>query len=414
MYNVVLVRYGEIGLKGRNRPVFEALLARAVRRALHQVPGAGVEREYGRLIVTLPGAEAAEDVVDRLRSVFGIVSVSPALRLPLDMEPILSGCEALVAQALARAQRPVTTFKIAARRSNKAFPLRTPEINAALGAHVLRSFPGRLSVDVRSPDLTVHAEIRERFAYLYTEIYEGLGGLPVGSSSRALLLLSGGIDSPVAGWLALKRGIFVEAVHFHSPPYTSERSLEKVIDLAEVLSRYAGDKVPVHVVAFTKVQEAIREVAPPPMRITLMRRMMLRIADGLARQRGIPALVTGESVAQVASQTLESMHVINAVTTMPILRPLVAMDKAEIIALAERIGTFEISVRPYEDCCTLFVPERPETKPRLDRVERVEERLPVAELVEEAIAGTRRHEPGAAPPWNIDLAPARLFDSNGR
>ena len=380
---------------------------RAVRRALVDIPDVNVQREYGRLVVTLPGAEAANDVVQRLRSVFGVVSVSPAARHPLDMESIQTGCESLVKESLARAARPVSTFKIAARRSNKTFPLRTPEINAVLGARILATVPG-LSVDVHAPDMTVHVEIRERYAYLYTEVYEGLGGLPVGSSNRALLLLSGGIDSPVAGWLALKRGILVEAVHFHSPPYTSERALEKVLDLAEVLSRYAGEEVPVHVVHFTKIQEAIRQVAPAPMRITLMRRMMLRIAAGLAKRLEIPALVTGESVAQVASQTLESMHVINTVTTMPILRPLVAMDKSEIVALAERIGTYEISVQPFEDCCTLFVPERPETKPRLDRVERVEEKLPIQDLVEEAVAATQRHEPGAARRWGFHLAGASL------
>lgn len=393
-YDVLLIRYGEIGLKGRNRPAFEGQLAKGLERALAPFPGASLRREYGRFVVDLRGLanEALPKAIERVRKVFGVVSVSPALERPLSMEALEEGAGALVEKA---AKMPAT-FKVETRRPNKRFPLSSPQVSARLGASLLRRFPA-LSVDVHDPAFTVNVEVRERSSYIYLESLPGPGGLPVGSSSRGLLLLSGGIDSPVAGWLAMKRGIRLDAVHFHSPPFTSERSREKVMDLAGILSECAPDPIPVHVVRFTEVQTAIRKCAPPSMGITLMRRMMLRIAERIARSEGIVALVTGESVGQVASQTLESMAAINAVTNMPVLRPLVAADKSEIIALAKQIGTYDTSILPYEDCCTLFVPENPETKPRLDRIESVEERMDIEALVEQALASTERAVPDQKP-----------------
>lgn len=391
MYDVILVRYGEIGLKGRNRPAFERQLVRAIRRALAHLQGIAVHKEFGRVIVTLPNRVNPDDIaldeaLQRLSSVFGVVSVSPAARLALELAALEEAAPSLVEAGGAMARRPPRSFKVETRRPNKRFPHRTPEINTSLGARILESDLG-LEVDVHSPDITLFVEVRDAAAYAYTQIIPGPGGLPVGSSSRALLLLSGGIDSPVAGWYAMKRGIRLEAIHFHSPPYTSERAKEKVLDLAAILSRYAPDPIAVHLVHFTPVQQAIRDAAPEPMGITLMRRMMLRIAARLAEGNRIPALVTGESVGQVASQTLESMQTINAVTHLPVLRPLVAMDKSEIVAVSERIGAYETSVLPYDDCCTLFVPKHPETKPRIARAEAVEESLDIEGLVDEATRG---------------------------
>ncbi len=383
-YDVLLVRYGEIGLKGKNRPAFEGQLAKALRRAVAPAEDV-VRKEYGRFVVELGGLSesVASRAIERVKNVFGVVSVSPALERPLSFDALEEGAHLLFRETADEG----ATFKVETRRPNKKFPLTTPEINARLGASLLRAFPTS-SVDVHRPSLTVNVEVRERSIYIYTESLAGPGGLPVGSSSRGLLLLSGGIDSPVAGWLAMKRGIRLDAVHFHSPPFTSERSKEKVLDLAAALGEHALLPVPVHVVHFTEVQTAIRQSAPPSMGITLMRRMMLRIAEQIARREGIVALVTGESVGQVASQTLESMAAINAVTNMPILRPLVASDKSEIIDLAKRIGTYDVSILPYEDCCTLFVPAHPETRPKLDRIEAVEARMDIQGLVENALAQT--------------------------
>lgn len=383
MEEVVLVRYGEIGLKGKNRPAFENRLVESVRRALDGDGQASVRREYGRIVVDFKGNPIPEWAIDRLQSVFGVVSVSPAKAVEPSLDAALAAARRIVEEEIANRQAPVY-FKVETSRSNKRFPMTSPEINGWMGGRILRAFPA-LKVDVHNPDFVLNLEVRDKAIYLYTRRYDGPGGLPVGSSGKGLLLLSGGIDSPVAGWLAMKRGIQVQAIHFHSFPFTSDRSKRKVIDLARVLSRYAGRTVPLHVINFTPAQTQIRQNVPEAMVITIMRRMMLRIATQLAQRLEIPALITGESVGQVASQTLESLAAINEVTSMPIIRPLVTMDKEEIVTLAERIGTYEISILPYEDCCTLFVPRHPETKPRLERVRRVEEPLPVDELVHEAV-----------------------------
>ncbi len=399
MESVVLVRYGEIGLKGKNRPAFENRLVQNLRRALGPEIEASVRREHGRIVVDFGGREAPRQAIDRLRSVFGVVSISPAKAAPLSLDEALAGARLLVEEKLQATKGPVR-FKVEAKRSNKQFPLTSPELNGRFGGYLLRAFP-RLEVDVHAPDFVLHVEVREKAIYLYTEILPGPGGLPVGSSSEGLLLLSGGIDSPVAGWLAMKRGIRLRAIHFHSFPFTSDRSKEKVIDLAGVLSRYSFEPIPVYVVNFTPAQTAIRQHVPPAMTITVMRRMMLRIASRIAAQHGIPALITGESVGQVASQTLESMAAINEVTSMPILRPLVAMDKGEIVELAQQIGTYDLSVLPYPDCCTLFVPDRPETRPRIERVRAAEADMPIDELVDEAVATVDVVEPVLEPSLSL-------------
>lgn len=380
MERLLLVRYGEIGLKGRNRHIFEELLVDNMRAALAPAVDAKVYREAGRMFVELKDAAQEADAVGRLRRVFGIVAVNPAVRTSLSLEAIQRGAEQLVRED----GDPPRTFRVSARRSNKRFPHTSQELNQLVGAHLLRHVPN-LSVDLHAPEVTVTVEVRDNAAYVYTDQLDGPGGLPVGASSRALLLLSGGIDSPVAGWMAMKRGIDVHALHFHSPPFTSERAKDKVVDLCRTLAEWNPKPMPLHVVHFTEIQKEIYRAVPEELGMTVMRRFMLRIAARHAANVGALALVTGESVGQVASQTLESMFAINAVTSMPILRPLVGFDKHETIALARRIGTYDISIRPYEDCCTIFVPEHPATKPSLAAVESAERALDVAGLVERAL-----------------------------
>lgn len=382
MQSLLLVRYGEIGLKGGNRHLFEDKLMQNMRSVLGADIPARVRREYGRIFVELEQKEHQNSALERLAQVFGIVGLHPALRVPLELERIQEAAVTLV-PLLEGVNR---TFRVTARRPNKRFPLTSQQVNETVGGALLRSIPG-LSVKLKDPDLTVFVELRDRAAYVYVDGVEGPGGLPVGSSSKGMLLLSGGIDSPVAGWMALKRGIALEAIHFHSPPFTSERAKQKAVDLAAQLARW-GERIPLHVVHFTEIQTSLHKDVPEALGMTVMRRFMVRIATELARRRGVPALITGESVGQVASQTLESMAAINAVTTMPILRPLVGFDKHEIMERAEKVGTYDISIRPYEDCCTLFVPERPATKPGIGETDAAERTLPIEQLVQNALDNT--------------------------
>ncbi|HEY8416208.1 MAG TPA: tRNA uracil 4-sulfurtransferase ThiI, partial [Thermaerobacter sp.] len=365
---VILVRYGEIGLKGRNRPQFEKALVRQIRRALAGRPGVEVYRTPGRVWVE-PGDDV-DGALEALQRVFGVVAASPADRVPLDLDAITGAAVTVLGEALAgekgTGEGPVT-FKVEARRSNKAFPLTSLELNQELGRRLLAANPA-VRVDVRRPRITVGVEIRHDAAYVYARSVPGPGGLPVGVTGRACALLSGGIDSPVAVWMAMKRGLTVIPVHFHNPPFTSERSKEKVMDLVRILARWGGP-LRLWVVYFTEVQRAIQLDCPPQLTITLMRRMMFRLAERIAAREGALALVTGESLGQVASQTLESIHTISRVTTLPVLRPLIGMDKAEIIDRAKAIGTYDVSILPYEDCCTLFVPSQPATRPRPEQAE---------------------------------------------
>ncbi|MCG8401877.1 MAG: tRNA 4-thiouridine(8) synthase ThiI [Firmicutes bacterium] len=387
MYNTYLVRYGEIGLKGKNRPQFERRLMDNISRALKKLGPARVSRVYGRLLAESEAAPAL--VLEQLQRVFGIVGVSPVLRLPLEEEAIVAGAlQALgdAAGGLRPAPETPVTFKVEARRSNKHFPLTSPELNGVVGGYLLENYPG-LKVDVHDPVIKVRVEIREKNAFVYAADVPGVGGLPVGASGRALLLLSGGIDSPVAGWMAMKRGIEIEAVHFHSFPFTGEKSLEKVRDLCRILTNYTA-RIKLHVVHFTDIQKEIQAQSPEELRVTVMRRMMYRLSTRIAARREALALVTGESVGQVASQTLESLHVINQVTGLPVLRPLVGMDKQEIIQRAQQIGTFATSVLPYEDCCTLFLPKHPATRPNPEQAARAEEPLALEELLAGALERT--------------------------
>lgn len=380
MYPLLLVRYGELSLKGRNRKNFEELLLTNIRSNLKDVPHGRITKTFGRIYLETKGNW--EDVAQRLKRVFGIVSVSPVLRCELDIEAIKRGAVQLVEDT------PGLTFKVEARRPNKSFPLTSPEVCQALGGHLLPSFP-HLSVNVHNPDFTVNVEIRQEGAFLYSQVIPCLGGLPAGSAGKGLLLLSGGIDSPVAGFLAMKRGVNVEGLHFHSYPFTSERSKEKVVELARRLAPYnARGSIKLWMAYFTEIQKALQQSSYPSLSITLMRRFMLRIAEALAVRENAFALITGDSLGQVASQTMESIHTINQVTNIPIYRPLIGMDKQEIINLATQIDTYETSILPYEDCCTVFVPKNPAIRPTIEQALRAEAELDVAGLVEEALAKT--------------------------
>ncbi|MDF2714731.1 MAG: thiI [Paenibacillus sp.] len=382
--DIILLRFGELMLKGRNRSRFENQIVQQIKRVLKPLPQAVLRTEsYGRMYVELNG-ESYEEAEKALGKVFGLLSFSPAIKTIPDMKAI----EEAVLLAMSRLPRTPQTFKISVRRVNKQFPHETFELHRLLGGHVLKHVEG-LKVDVHNPEVDLRVEIRHLETFVYSESVPGPGGFPLGSNGKAMLMLSGGIDSPVAGWFAMKRGLRIEAVHFHSYPYTSERAKQKVIDLTRTLAEYAGS-IHLHLVPFTDIQTRLKESCRENLIITLMRRAMYRITEQLAERREALAIVTGESLGQVASQTLASMNVIGRAASLPVLRPLVTMDKLEIIPLAEKIGTFSISILPYEDCCTLFVPKSPSTNPSLKVVERqeqwMEEWLPDA--IREAVSRT--------------------------
>ncbi|MDT9025011.1 tRNA uracil 4-sulfurtransferase ThiI [Rossellomorea yichunensis] len=380
-YNRILVRYGEISTKGRNRKMFTAKLRENILQALKDFPTISVSASRDRLHIQL-GEENGEEIIPRLEKIFGIQSFSPVVKVAQDIEEINQAGLALVQKSFT----PGKTFKVSARRADKKFSMDTNELNYEVGSYILRNMDG-LKVDVKNPDINLNVEVRKEGVYLSSEIYQGSTGMPVGASGKAMLMLSGGIDSPVAGYLTMKRGVEIEAVHFHSPPFTSERAKQKVIDLSKKLSAFSG-KVKLHIVPFTKIQQTIHDQVPENYTMTSTRRMMLRIADEIREKNEGLALVTGESLGQVASQTLESMQAINDVTNTPVLRPLIAMDKLEIIDIAQKIDTHDISILPYEDCCTIFTPPAPKTRPKKDKVTYYESFVDFDTLIKEAVEGT--------------------------
>ncbi|MED1203184.1 tRNA uracil 4-sulfurtransferase ThiI [Heyndrickxia acidicola] len=380
-YDRILIRYGELSTKGKNRSHFISTLKRNIRNTLNEFENISIQGGHDRMYILLNG-ENSEPIIERLSKVFGIQSFSLAVRTNREIGEIQEVGLNLVQQLFFEG----ATFKVSTRRGDKSFELDTNEINHAVGSHILKNIEG-LKVDVRNPDIDLLVDVRSEGVYLSSEIIKGAGGLPVGSSGKAMLMLSGGIDSPVAGYMVMKRGVQVEAVHFHSPPFTSPRAKQKVIDLARKIAHFSG-AVKVHIVPFTKVQETIHKQIPESYTMTATRRMMLRITDEVRRKNNGLAIITGESLGQVASQTLESMVAINDVTSTPIIRPLVAMDKLDIIDIAKRIDTFEISNLPYEDCCTIFTPPSPKTKPKLEKIQHFESFLDFTPFLEEAVAGT--------------------------
>lgn len=387
---VILIRYGEIILKGLNRPVFESKLVENIKRAIISLGVIKVQKSQGRIfIIPSQSGYDYDTAILKLKHVFGIVSLSIVTKIPSVLEKInetavvMAQNKSIDFRAI-KGKRPVT-FKVETKRGDKGFPLTSPEMSAAAGAAILSAVPG-LRVDVKTPDFTLYIEVRES-TYIYTDMIKATGGLPSGTGGRILLLLSGGIDSPVAGWMMGKRGVELHAVHFYSYPYTSERAKEKVIKLTKILSGYFYSIV-LYIVPFTKIQLEINDKCPKDEGTIIMRRVMMRISEVIAKKAGAQALVTGESLGQVASQTIQSLSVTNASVSLPVFRPLIGMDKNEVIELARKIGTFETSILPYEDCCTVFVAKHPVTKPQLSRIMQSESLLQIDDYILEALNST--------------------------
>ncbi|MBS5073260.1 MAG: tRNA 4-thiouridine(8) synthase ThiI [Hungatella hathewayi] len=382
-YKSFLIKYAEIGVKGKNRFMFEDALVTQIRHALKDIDGDFmVVKESGRIYATAESEYDFDEAVQTLKRIFGIAAICPMVQVDDN------GYEDLKKQVLAYVDEVYEdknfTFKVNARRGNKKYPVNSDQINRDLGEVILDAFP-ETKVEVHQPEVMLHVEVRNRIN-IYSIVIPGPGGMPVGTNGKAMLLLSGGIDSPVAGYMISKRGVKIDAVYFHAPPYTSERAKQKVVDLAKLVSRYSGP-VHLHIVNFTDIQLYIYDQCPHEELTIIMRRYMMRIAERLAVDAGAQALITGESIGQVASQTMQSLAATDASCTMPVFRPVIGFDKQEIVDVAEKIGTYETSVLPFEDCCTIFVAKHPVTKPNLKMIERSEEKLKekIDEMVETAI-----------------------------
>ncbi len=379
MQEIILIKNGELALKGLNRATFESVLVKNIKRRLHDLGRFVITRSQSTITIE-PTDEGfdVDEAVDRLGRVFGIAAFVRACKTEKSMDAILkTACDYLAGDLSG-----IRAFKVESKRSDKTFPLTSPEISREVGGALLTQYP-HLRVDVHHPEKTVTVEVREHAAFIHCDQIKGAGGMPVGTGGKAMLLISGGIDSPVAGWMMAKRGIVLDAVHFASPPYTSPQSEQKVHDLLGQVARYSGD-IGLYTVPFTEIQEQIRDNCPEALFTLVMRRFMMRIAERIARRESCAALVTGESVGQVASQTMLALGCTDAVATLPVFRPLIGMDKDEIIIRARHIETFDISIRPYEDCCTVFTPRHPRTRPSLSLVAAAEQKLDVEALVSRA------------------------------
>ena len=382
MQEIILIKYGEMALKGMNKRSFEDVLVKNIRRRIKSLGKTEITRAQSTIYIK-PADECFDvnEAMDRLKKVFGIAALCRAAVCEKDFEDISKVACEYIDETLTYAK----TFKVNAKRSDKAFPMKSPEICREVGGYLYENFDN-LSVDVNNPDKIVMVEVREQNAFVYCGREKGRGGMPVGTNSRAALLLSGGIDSPVAGYMVAKRGVLLESIHFFSHPYTSQRAKEKVLELAGLLSVYTGG-MKVHIVPFTDIQLEIKKKCPEEYLTIIMRRFMMRIAEKIARKNKLSALVTGESIGQVASQTVEALGVTNDAVSMPVFRPVIGMDKEEIVTIARDIGTFDTSILPYEDCCTVFTPKHPQTKPKLEKVKEYEKVLDIETLVDEAVAG---------------------------
>ncbi len=372
MNKVFLIKYGELAIKGKNRSMFENRLLATVKKNLKQLGEFSVKKEQGRLIAMPLEEVDVEIVIEKLQRIFGIIGVAYGTKKDeVSMEAIRELAKEHMTQICE--EQGSVTFKVETKRADKRFPLKSMEVSAEIGGYLLEEFGDKLTVNVRNPQVTLMVEIRNG-TYVYSKSYRGAGGMPYGTNGKATLLLSGGIDSPVAGWMIAKRGVEVDAVYFHSPPYTSERAKNKVIDLAKKVAVYTGS-MRVHVVPFTDIQLSIQEKCPHNQLTIIMRRIMMEIANRISKSNNSLALITGESIGQVASQTIHSLVVTNESADKPVFRPLIGMDKEEIIKIAQKIDTFETSILPYEDCCTIFVPKHPETKPKLEYIQKSERAL---------------------------------------
>ncbi len=384
MYKSFLIKYAEIGVKGKNRYLFEEALVKQIKYALKKAEGEFVVRRTdGRIYVDAQSDFDFDEVTESLKKVFGISGICPVVHVEDEgFEKLGQDVVRYIGDVYPERNK---SFKVAARRARKNYPLNSMQINEELGGVILDAYP-EMHVDVHNPDILLHVEIRDKI-YLYSEIIPGPGGMPVGTGGKAMLLLSGGIDSPVAGWMIAKRGVKIDAVYFHAPPYTSERAKQKVVDLAKKVAAYAGP-VWLHVINFTDIQLYIYDKCPHDELTIIMRRYMMRIAEHIAKETDCLGLITGESIGQVASQTMASLAATNEVCTIPVYRPLIGFDKMEIVDIAERIDSYETSILPYEDCCTIFVAKHPVTKPNLNIIKRHEQNLQegIEELVEKALA----------------------------
>lgn len=387
MYKAFLIKYGEIGTKGKNRYLFEDALCRQIRRSLKKVDGNfTVTKEQGRIYVDTEGEFDYEGAVEALKKVFGILWICPMLQIEDNgFDDLACKVNEYLKNVYGNEKK---TFKVDARRARKNYPKNSMEINMDLGEKILDAYPEQFTVDVHKPDFYLNVEIRNKIN-IYSERIPGPGGMPVGTNGKATLLLSGGIDSPVAGYMIAKRGVIIDAVYFHAPPYTSDRAKQKVVDLAKLVANYSGP-INLHVVNFTDIQLYIYEQCPHDELTIIMRRYMMKIAEHFALKEDSLGLITGESIGQVASQTMQSLAVTNEVCTLPVLRPLVGMDKQEIINISEQIGTYETSILPFEDCCTIFVAKHPVTKPNLKQIKKSELKLneKIDELMQTAIDTT--------------------------
>ena len=374
-YNVVIIRFGEMSTKGKNKRDFVFKLAHSIRLALREF-----EDDYEMIIrhdhIYLNIKNQIKNLPNILKEVSGMYSFSLALKIDQDFDNVKETAFKIISESSG------STFKIRTRRIDKSYPFISDEMNRTIATEILKA--GVKKVDVHNPDVLLDIEIREDGAYLFTETIKGMGGYPSGSTGKALMMLSGGIDSPVASYLLIRRGIEITCIHFAAPPYTNSGVIDKLEDLLHTLNKYQP-KIRLFIVPFTKIQEKIYEISTEGYPITIMRRMMYRIANRLAKRLHLPALATGESVGQVASQTLDSLNVINEVTNMPVLRPLCTYDKVDIIKISEKIGTYDISIRPFEDCCTIFAPIKPKTSPRLDECEHIESKFDFEPLINEAL-----------------------------
>ncbi len=380
MTEVILVKYGEIALKGENKSTFEDMLLKNIKRRLKKIGKFEYSRRQSTVYIEpLDGADIDEAVCS-LEKVFGIGAIQRCAVFPKDFRAVVDSLGEYLADALGNAK----TFKIEAKRSDKTFPMRSPDIQQQLGDAVLDAFP-HLGVDVHEPEITVRLEIRDNGAYLSAKRIIGQGGMPVGSSGKALLMLSGGIDSPVAGYMMAKRGLVVDCIHYVSPPYTSDRARLKVEKLCEEMTEYCGDII-FYCVPFTEIQEALRDNCPEQYFTVLMRRLMVKIANKICARDGYGAIITGESLAQVASQTLQALNCTNAAAELPIFRPVIGMDKIEITEISRKIGTYETSIMPYEDCCTVFSPKHPRTRPKIEEILEAEKAYDFDKMIDEAVA----------------------------
>ena len=383
MKEIILIKNGELALKGLNRSTFEDILIKNIRKRIKPLGEFEYRKEQSTVaVVPIDDFIDMDEVSDRVSRVFGIAAYSRALQVEKDMNVILEKAPEYLAEQLKNAK----TFKVEGKRSDKKFPLKSPEISAEVGGAILSKFP-HLKVDVKNPDILVTIEIREKFAFIRGNQTKGAGGMPTGTAGKSSILISGGIDSPVAAYMMAKRGLVLNAIHFASPPYTSPQSEEKVHNLLRQVSRYSGN-ITLFTVGFTEIQEEIRDKCPEDLFTLIMRRFMMRIAQRIAEKEDSKALITGESLGQVASQTLNALACTDAVVGMPVFRPLIGLDKDEIIKVSRKIDTFDISIEPYEDCCTVFTPKHPKTKPQISVLENAEKALDVEALIERAIENT--------------------------